>query len=144
MTISDRDRAIDALRAWYTASGCDLKGISFADAIAKWESKSPDFLTRFGELLRQSNPERDRVKSAMLTVASQSPGVVPSPYDFGFALADVVGQFTWSDAVAVAEETVQDVADVAKIGLGLWAIAAAVGIVLFFYNTSKTAKAVAP
>ncbi|MCM2278318.1 MAG: hypothetical protein NDJ89_09605 [Oligoflexia bacterium] len=140
----NRAQGLKALTYWYQQAGLQFKGLMFADVVAYYDTRHPTFIGVFGSAIddiKQSESRRwETVQAAMRDLAAAGQGRLPHYQDFFNALIGERLSFRWTDAKDVAIETVQDVVQVAKAGLGIYAAVIAVGIIVFFWQAGKNAQ----
>lgn len=128
--MSNRDFFINNLRIWWNASSLStLKLSTFAQAVAYYDSKG--WSDPIGGVMRKMNS--DQIRTALESLANEFGSQYPSLAGFNSALMKESGSLNWTNILSgAAVETAQDVAGVAKIGLGIWASIAGLGFLIFF------------
>lgn len=137
--MSSRDRGLSTLRIWYNASGLAVAGVTFDQAVAYYDGRSPSFLAALGDSAGFTTA--GKVDTAMKGLASAGWQRLPDRGAFFDALAGETLKFRFEDVKAVASQTVADIKTTAVAGLGVYLGVLAVGALILLASSTRKAGA---
>ena len=145
--MSDTDLGKKAIRYWFEASDLSKQGKSvndayqyYSDTSRKTNRVSSSFVNNLGGAVRLSELSDKRIRDAMGSLAAINPSGWPYQTSFFDALSGERLSFRYEDALDIAKGTAQDIAGLAKTGLGIYVGVLAVGILILVYPLLRGRK----
>lgn len=142
--MNNRDQGLEAIKYWYRASGFQLRGITFDQAVQFFDGRNAGFIKALGGGVKDGELSAGKLQTAMEELASRGWQKYPSNQSFFDALIEQVNSFSFEDVKEVVSKTVQDVKTTAVagvgIGIGVYAAVLAVGALIMLSGVFGRAR----